>query len=64
MFIYYCKKCKIEKKLEKAILKIIDSRVQTANSECPKCNEFMVEVEKEFGGFPMLIRTEPTLKKN
>jgi uncharacterized protein YwqG len=62
MFIYYCKKCKIEKKIEKATLEIVDSKVRTREAKC-KCEKYMVEVKKEFGGFPTLIRTEPTLKK-
>ena len=28
-----------------------------------KCGEWMQELEKDFGGFPSLIRTEPTLNK-
>ncbi len=62
MFIFHCKKCKTEKKLEKAILEIVDSKVITKNSECPKCKAYMVEVQKEFG-IPYLIRTEPSLTK-
>ena len=62
MFIYYCKKCKIEKKIEKATLEIVDSTVRTREAKC-NCGKYMVEVEKEFGGFPTLIRTEPTLTK-
>jgi len=63
MFIYYCKKCKIEKKIEKATLEIIDGKVRTREAKCVKCNDYCVEAEKEFGGFPTLIRTEPTLTK-
>jgi len=62
MFIYYCKKCKIEKKIEKATLEIVDSKIRTREAKC-NCGKYMIEVEKEFGGFPTLIRTEPTLKK-
>ena len=63
MFIFHCKKCKTEKKLEKAILEIIDnSKVVTKNSECDTCGDYMIEVQKEFG-VPYLIRTEPTLTK-
>ena len=49
MFIFHCKKCKTEKKLEKAILEIVESKVVTKNSECEKCGDYMVEVQKEFG---------------
>jgi len=62
MFIFYCKKCKTEKKLEKAILQIVESKVVTKNSECKNCGDYMQEVQKEFS-IPYLIRTEPTLKK-
>jgi hypothetical protein len=62
MFIFHCKKCKTEKKLEKAILQIVESKVVTKNSECLECGDYMVEVQKEFG-VPYLIRTEPTLTK-
>ena len=62
MFIYYCKKCKIEKKIEKATLEIVEGKVRTREAKC-NCGKYMVEAEKEFGGFPTLIRTEPTLKK-
>jgi hypothetical protein len=62
MFIFHCKKCKTEKKLEKAILQIVESKVVTKNSECVRCGDYMVEVQKEFG-VPYLIRTEPTLTK-
>jgi hypothetical protein len=62
MFIFHCKKCKTEKKLERAILEIKNSKVVTRNSECPKCLDYMVEVQKEFS-IPNLIRTEPTLNK-
>ena len=62
MFIFHCKKCKTEKKLEKAILQIVESKVVTKNSECTNCGDYMVEVQKEFG-VPYLIRTEPTLTK-
>ena len=62
MFIFHCKKCKTEKKLEKAILEIKNSKVVTRGSECLECGDYMVEEQKEFG-VPYLIRTEPTLTK-
>lgn len=62
MFKYYCKNCKIEKKLEKATLQVVDGKVQTKEAQCD-CGNYMQEIEKEFGGFPNLIRTEPTLNK-
>ena len=63
MFIYICKNCKKEKILKKATLEIVDSKVRTREAKCEKCNNYCVEVKKDFGGFPTLIRTEPTLKK-
>tara|TARA_Y100001972_G_scaffold95759_1_gene117961 strand:+ start:78 stop:269 length:192 start_codon:yes stop_codon:yes gene_type:complete len=63
MFKYFCKICKIEKKLEKATLEIFEGTVRTKEAKC-KCGNYMQEIAKEFGGFPTLIRTEPTLKKN
>jgi len=43
-------------------LEIVDSKIRTREAKC-KCGKYMVEVEKEFGGFPTLIRTEPSLTK-
>ena len=42
-------------------MKIIDGKVVNLGTECPKCKEYMQEIEKAFGGFPSLKRTEPTL---
>jgi len=64
MLIYQCNKCQIKKQLSKIIMKIIDNRVCHIGSECPKCGEYMQEVEKEFGGFPSIKRTEPSLSKS
>lgn len=61
MLIYQCNKCAITKQLSKIVMKIIDNKICHIGSECPKCGEYMQEVEKEFGGFPSLKRTEPTL---
>lgn len=62
MFKYYCKNCNAKKNLEKATLEIVDGKIRTKEGKC-KCGNYMVEVEKDFGGFPTLIRTEPTLNK-
>ena len=40
-----------------------DGKVRTKEAKCVKCNDYCVEAKKEFGGFPTLIRTEPTLTK-
>jgi len=61
MLIYQCNQCGIKKQLSKIVMKIIDNKVCHIGSECPECGEYMQEVEKEFGGFPSLKRTEPTL---
>lgn len=62
MIKYQCKKCESQKKLTKATLKIVDGKIRTKEAKC-KCGKYMQEVEKEFDGFPSLIRTEETLRK-
>ena len=47
----------------KATIKVIDGKVRTQEAYCEKCNEWLQEVEKDFDGFPSLIRTEETLSK-
>tara|TARA_R110002153_G_scaffold261701_1_gene422212 strand:+ start:19 stop:255 length:237 start_codon:yes stop_codon:yes gene_type:complete len=64
MLKYQCNKCEIKKQLSKIVMKIIDNRVCHIGSECPQCGEYMQEVEKEFGGFPSIKRTEPSLSKS
>ena len=61
MIKYVCK-CGESKELQKATIKVIDGKVRTEQSLC-KCGEWMQELNKDFGGFPSLIRTEPTLNK-
>ena len=61
MLIYQCKKCEVKKELNKVVMKIIDGKVCNLGTECPKCGEYMREIEKKFDGFPSLKRTEPTL---
>jgi hypothetical protein len=61
MIKYICK-CGEAKELQKATIKVIDGKVRTEQSLC-KCGKWMQELEKDFGGFPSLIRTEPTLNK-
>tara|TARA_R110002020_G_scaffold2133_1_gene9732 strand:+ start:25 stop:270 length:246 start_codon:yes stop_codon:yes gene_type:complete len=61
MLKYLCE-CGKSKNLQKATLKVIDGKVRTAQSLCD-CGKWMQEVEKDFNGFPSLIRTEPTLTK-
>tara|TARA_R110000751_G_scaffold46775_5_gene104976 strand:- start:1880 stop:2071 length:192 start_codon:yes stop_codon:yes gene_type:complete len=62
MIKYQCKKCKSQKELTKATLEIIDGKIRTREAKC-KCGKYMQEVEKEFDGFPTLIRTEETLRR-
>jgi len=62
MIHFQCNKCGKEKKLMKATLEVIDGKVRTREALC-KCGNYMQEQEKDFGGFPGIIRTEPTLNK-
>tara|TARA_R100000935_G_C2749878_1_gene129301 strand:+ start:243 stop:437 length:195 start_codon:yes stop_codon:yes gene_type:complete len=64
MFVFKCKSCDKTKELSKSIIEITsDGKVRTKNAQC-ECGEEMREIEKkDFGGFPNLIRTEPSLKK-
>ena len=62
MLKYICNKCGETKDLMKATLEIVDDKVRTKEALC-KCGEYMQEIEKDFDGFPCLIRTEPTLSK-
>ena len=48
------------KELQKATIKVIDGKVRTVEAVC-SCGKYMQELDKEFNGFPNLIRTEPTL---
>ena len=62
MLKYICNKCGETKDLMKATLEVVKGKVRTKESKC-KCGEYMQEQEKDFDGFPCLIRTEPTLSK-
>ncbi len=62
MLKYICNSCGNTRELSKATLKVIDGKVRTEQAQC-ECGDWMQEVEKEFNGFPNLIRTEPTLRK-
>ena len=64
MLKYQCNKCEIQKELSRVVMKVIDGKVVNVGTECPNCNEYMQEVEKEFGGFPSIKRTEPSLSKS
>ena len=64
MLKYQCNKCEIQKEFSKVIMKVINSKVVNIGTECPNCHEYMQEIEKEFGGFPSLKRTEPSLSKS
>ena len=61
MLKYICK-CGKSKELQKATLEVKDGKVRTKEAEC-SCGKHMQEVEKDFDGFPSLIRTEETLNK-
>ena len=62
MIRFICKCCEETKDLQKATLKVIDGKVRTVEAVC-SCGKYMQELEKDFSGFPNLIRTEPTLSK-
>ena len=62
MLKYQCNNCGETKDLMRATLKVIDGKIRTVEALC-KCVEYMQEIEKDFDGFPCLIRTEPTLSK-
>jgi len=62
MLKYICNKCGETKDLRRATLKEIDGKIRTVQALC-KCGEYMQEIEKDFDGFPCLIRTEPSLSK-
>ena len=63
MIKFICKCGKETKELQKATIKVIDSKVRTEQAYCQKCDKWMQEIEKDFDGFPSLIRTEPSLNK-
>ena len=62
MLKYICNKCGETKDLMRATLEVVDGKVRTKEALCD-CGEYMQEIEKDFDGFPCLIRTEPTLSK-
>jgi MinD superfamily P-loop ATPase len=60
--IYNCKKCKDKKELTRSTTVLRDGKWVTKEAYCKKCKAYMTSKPTE--GFPELIRTEPTLKKN
>ena len=63
MINYTCNKCGAKKNLMRATIAVIDGKVRTKEAFC-ECGEWMQEEEKDFEGFPSLIRTDPSLSKN
>ena len=63
MIKFICNKCNDTLELTKAIIKNIEGKWRTEDAYCKKCDEWMQELEKDFNGFPSLIRTEPSLSK-
>ena len=63
MIKFICNTCGDTKELQKATIKVIDDKIRVQEAYCEKCNEWLQEIEKDFDGFPSLIRTEPTLNK-
>ena len=62
MIKFQCNSCGEKKNLMRSTIKIIDGNVRTVEALC-ECGKYMQEVEKDFNGFPNLIRTEPSLEK-
>ena len=62
MIRFICNSCGEAKHLMRATLKVIDGKIRTVEALC-NCGEYMQEEEKDFDGFPCLIRTEPSLSK-
>lgn len=62
MLKYQCNACGKTRDLSKATLEVIDGKVRTREALC-ECGEYMQEIAKEFGGFPSIRRTEPSLSK-
>ena len=62
MLKYICNNCGETKDLMRATLEIKSGKVRCKQAKC-KCGEYMQEAEKDFDGFPSLIRTEETLSK-
>jgi hypothetical protein len=62
MLKYICNNCGETKDLMKATLEVVEDKVRTKEALC-ECGEYMQEQEKDFDGFPCLIRTEETLSK-
>ena len=63
MIKYICNNCNDTLELQRATLEVIENKVVTKQAYCKKCKVYMQEIEKDFDGFPGLIRTEPTLTK-
>tara|TARA_R100001530_G_C4310509_1_gene152901 strand:- start:1018 stop:1287 length:270 start_codon:yes stop_codon:yes gene_type:complete len=63
MLKYQCNSCGEIKDLTRATIKVIDGKLRTEQAQC-ECGEWMQEVEKDFEGFPSIIRTDPSLSKN
>ena len=60
MLNYVCNVCGNTIQLAKATLEVVDGKVRTREALC-ECGAYMQEESKEFGGFPNIKRTEPTL---
>jgi hypothetical protein len=60
MLKYQCNECGNTKDLSKATLEVVGGKVRTREAQC-ECGEYMQEIAKEFGGFPNIKRTEPSL---
>ena len=63
MIKFICKECNKTLELMRATITIVDGSVITKEAKCTDCNKYMQEYDKDFKGFPNIIRTEPTLNK-
>lgn len=57
MLKYICNKCNLIKELTVATLIVVNDKVITKQAKC-ECGEYMQEVEKDFDGWPCIIRNE------
>jgi hypothetical protein len=60
MIKFICNTCGDTKDLMRATLEIKEGKVRCKQAKC-KCGKYMQEAEKDFDGFPSLIRTDEAL---
>jgi len=60
MSLYKCNNCNATREIAKKTIKIINGAAEVVEALCD-CGKYMQDTTK-FGGYPNLIRTEPSLK--